>query len=85
MTIEDQLRTLISKELGLDEAEITRDATFREDLRADSLDSAEIAIVTEEKFGIAIDDDIADELETFGAYADYVSKLVDRKNAKGAA
>ncbi len=77
--LEQQLRTLISKELGINEEEITRDASFKGDLGADSLDVVEIALVTEEEFGIAIDDDAADRLDTFGEFADYVAALAARK------
>jgi len=77
--IAEKLRTLVGQEIGLPEDEITHDSTFVEDLGCDSLDLAEIVIVAEEQFGLSIDDDIAEQLSSFGALVDHIHRLLSRK------
>ena len=64
--IESKLKRIIEEELGISADEVTRDALLVEDLGADSLDVTELVMACEEQFNIAIDDDGADRLTTFG-------------------
>ncbi|MEO8483090.1 MAG: acyl carrier protein [Acidobacteriota bacterium] len=84
MAIDERLRTLISKELGFPEDEITRDASFRDDLGADSLDLVEVVMAAEEEFDIEIDDDTAEMCTTFGRLVDVVTARVERKKVGAA-
>lgn len=70
--LEASLRTLIAQELAVDESEVEPSADLCDDLGADSLDHMEIIMSIEEKFGIEISDDDADDLKTVGALLDYV-------------
>lgn len=83
--IEKRLRTEISQQLGIAEDEVTADSTFVEDLGADSLDVVEIALITEEAFGIAeISDDDMDRMPTFGQLVAFVADLRAERAPKSA-
>jgi len=60
---------LISDHLGVDESEITAETSFTDDLGADSLDVAEIAIAVEDRLGVSIDDSELDRIRTVGQAA----------------
>jgi acyl carrier protein len=53
-SIEERLKRIIAEQLGVDESQVTRDASFEEDLNADSLDLVELIMSLEEEFGIEI-------------------------------
>ena len=56
----------IVEQLGVDEEEVTPDASFVDDLGADSLDTVELVMAFEEEFGIEIPDDAAEKIQTVG-------------------
>ena len=62
----------LSEKLGIDESEITEEASFEEDLGADSLDLVEVVMDLEDQFGLKIPDEDARELTTVGKAIDYV-------------
>lgn len=72
-TIEERLNKIIA-DLLYPEKEITRESELIDDLGADSLDMVEIIMAVEEDFGMEITDDEAENLTTFGALVDYVTK-----------
>lgn len=76
-----RLRTAIGTELGLHEDSIERASRFVEDLSADSLDQIEIAMLAEETFGIAIDEDLAEGFQTFGQLVDHIARELTRRKA----
>ena len=67
-----QLQSTLSEKLGIDESEITEDASFEEDLGADSLDLVEVVMDLEDQFGLKIPDEDARGLTTVGKAIDYV-------------
>jgi len=69
---EDTVREIIVELLGVDESKITRDARFREDLEADSLDLVELIMEFEQRFGSDISDEDAQKLENVGQVIDYI-------------
>lgn len=74
--IEDKVKEIIIKDLGIKESEVTRKASFVNDLGADSLDCVELVIDFEEEFGIEIDDNEAENINTVGEAIDYINKLI---------
>jgi len=75
MTKEDilaKLRPVIAEQLGVDEAEVKPEASFTEDLNADSLDLVEMIMSLEEQFKVQISDEDAEKLTTVGEAVDYL-------------
>ncbi|MBD2512403.1 acyl carrier protein [Nostoc muscorum FACHB-395] len=72
-TIEERTRKLISEQLGIKEEEITPNASFVEDLGADSLDTVELRMALEEEFDIEITDEEAKKISTVQAAIDYIN------------
>jgi acyl carrier protein len=68
----ERVKSALSEQLGVDESEITDDASFQEDLDADSLDLVELIMELEDQFGVKIPDEDAQKLTTVGQAVDYV-------------
>jgi acyl carrier protein len=68
----DKMKKLIADKLTTDEAKITMDASFRQDLGADSLDTYELVYALEEEMGITIPDEKANEFETVRDAYEYI-------------
>lgn len=64
MEVEAAVKKIISEQLGIDEADITPDSHFADDLEADSLDTVELVMAFEEEFDITIPDDVAEKITT---------------------
>ena len=67
-----KLRPVIAEQLGVDEADVKEDASFTEDLNADSLDLVEMIMSLEEQFKIQISDEDAEKITTVGEAVDYI-------------
>lgn len=74
--IEDKIKEIIVKDLGVKESEVTRDASFVNDLGADSLDCVELVIDFEKEFCITINDNETENINTVGEAIDYINKLL---------
>ena len=72
MAVSDQVKKIIVEQLGVDEEEVTPDASFVDDLGADSLDTVELVMAFEEEFGIEIPDEDAEKITTVQQAIDYV-------------
>ena len=72
--IESRVKDIIINELGVEAEKVTPDASFVEDLGADSLDTVELVMAFEEEFGIEIPDEDAEKMQTVGDAVDYISK-----------
>ena len=68
----DKIKKLIADKLEIDEAKITMDASFRQDLGADSLDTYELVYAIEEEMSITIPDEKANEFETVRDAYEYI-------------
>jgi acyl carrier protein len=72
----EQIRGLVSEQLGVDSAELNADANILEDLGADSLDVVELVMAIEEAFDIEIPDEDAEAMRTLGDVEKYVKNHV---------
>ena len=67
-----KLRVTVAEQLGADEEDITMDASFRDDLEADSLDLVELIMAFEEEFDVEISDEEAQKITTVGEAINYL-------------
>jgi acyl carrier protein len=72
--IESRVRDIIVNELGVEPSKVTAEASFVEDLGADSLDTVELVMAFEEEFGIEIPDEDAEKMETVGDAVRYLEE-----------
>lgn len=76
-TIESRVKDIIVTELGVEEDQVTSEASFMEDLGADSLDTVELVMAFEEEFGIDIPDSDAEQMRTVGDAVGYIRKAAE--------
>ena len=70
--MEDKVKEIISKQLDVDMAEVKDDASFVDDLGADSLDTVELVMAFEEEFGVEIPDEDAEKITKVGDAISYI-------------
>ena len=75
-TNQERLIEIIAKQLGVDEGNVTPDASFMEDLGADSLDTVELVMALEEEFDIEIPDSDAEKIQTVQDALNYLAEHV---------
>ena len=73
-SIDARVREIIINELGVEPEKVTDDASFVEDLGADSLDTVELVMAFEEEFGLDIPDEEAEKMRTVGDAVRYLNK-----------
>ena len=73
MEIEERVKKIIVDQLGVNATEVTSEASFVEDLGADSLDTVELVMALEEEFGVQIPDEEAEKLMTVKAVIAYIT------------
>jgi len=76
-TIEDRVKKIVIEQLGVKEDEVTLEASFVDDLGADSLDTVELVMLLEEEFDTEIPDDEAEKINTVQAAVDYIKANVE--------
>ncbi len=72
--VEDKVKQIIVEQLGVDEAEVTPNASFIDDLGADSLDTVELVMAFEEAFDIEIPDEEAEKIKSVSDAVSYIEK-----------
>ena len=72
-TVEQRVKKIVAEQLGVDESKIVNDASFVDDLGADSLDTVELVMALEEEFGTEIPDEEAEKITTIQKAVDYVN------------
>ena len=74
MAVADKVKSIIVEQLGVDEEEVTPDASFVDDLGADSLDTVELVMALEEEFEIEIPDEDAEKITTVQQAINYINE-----------
>ena len=74
MALFEKVKAIISEQLGVDEADVTMESSFIEDLGADSLDIVELVMALEEEFDIVIPDEDAEKIRTVGDAVNYIKE-----------
>ncbi len=74
--VDEKVKKIVAEQLGVDEEEVTSEASFVDDLGADSLDTVELVMAFEEEFGIEIPDDDAEKIITVQNSIDYIKERV---------
>ena len=72
----DRVKKIVVEHLGVEAASVTPEASFIDDLGADSLDIVELVMAFEEEFSVEIPDDAAESIQTFGDAVSYLTKAV---------
>ncbi|MBI1921103.1 MAG: acyl carrier protein [Geobacter sp.] len=73
-SIDKRVKEIIAEQLGVDEGQVTNDASFMDDLGADSLDTVELVMALEEEFDIEIPDDDAEKIQSVQDAIDYITE-----------
>ncbi len=73
-SIEERVKKIVIEHLGVDKEKVANDASFIDDLGADSLDTVELVMAFEEEFGVEIPDDAAETILTVGDAVRFLSK-----------
>ena len=71
--VAEKVKQIIVDKLGVDEGEVTNEASFTDDLGADSLDTVELIMEFEKEFDISIPDEEAEKIQTVGQAVDYLA------------
>jgi acyl carrier protein len=80
MAVGDKVRSIIAEQLGVKVEEVTPQASFIDDLGADSLDTVELVMALEEEFGIEIPDEDAEKMSTVGDAIKYIEEKAASKS-----
>ena len=72
----DRLKKIVVEQLGVDEADVKPEASFVDDLNADSLDLVELIMSLEEEFGMEISDEEAEKIKSVGDAQEYIEEHV---------
>ena len=72
-SIDKRIKEIVAEQLGVDEVQVTNEASFMDDLGADSLDTVELVMALEEEFEIEISDEDAEKIQTVQDAIDYIT------------
>ena len=73
-SINERIEQIVAEQLGVDEDQVTNEASFMDDLGADSLDTVELVMALEEEFDIEISDEDAEKIQTVQDAIDYIGE-----------
>ena len=73
-TIAERIKQIVAEQLGVEEDQVTTQASFMDDLGADSLDTVELVMALEEEFDIEISDEDAEKIQTVQNAIDYIGE-----------
>ncbi len=80
MSVEERVKNIVVEQLGVEPEQVTTEASFVDDLGADSLDTVELVMALEEEFGTEIPDEEAEKIRTVGEAINYINSTVEQKN-----
>ena len=78
-SVEEKVKEIIVEQLGVDPAQVTTEASFVNDLGADSLDTVELVMALEEEFNLEIPDEEAEKISTVGQAIEYINKNTSKE------
>ena len=73
-SVAERIKQIVAEQLGVDEDQVTNEASFMDDLGADSLDTVELVMALEEEFDIEISDEDAEKIQTVQDAIDYIGE-----------
>ncbi|MDD2558838.1 MAG: acyl carrier protein [Desulfuromonadaceae bacterium] len=76
-SVEERVQKIVAEQLGVEEEQVTMEASFMDDLGADSLDTVELVMALEEEFEIEISDEDAEKIQKVRDAVEYVSENTD--------
>lgn len=76
-SVEEKVKKIIEEKLSVNADQITNEAKFAEDLKADSLDTVELVMALEDEFGLDIPDEEADKIKTVQNAIDYIASKME--------
>lgn len=79
--IQAKVIEIVSEQMGVDKGEVAPETSFINDLNADSLDTVELVMEFEDEFDMSIPDEEAEKIQTVGAAIDYITKIMNEKEA----
>ncbi len=77
-SIEERVKKIVVEQLGVEEDQVTADASFVDDLGADSLDTVELVMALEEEFDCEIPDEEAENIQTLGQAVAYIEEYCEK-------
>ncbi len=77
-TVEERVKDVIVAQLGIDPSEVKPEASYVDDLGADSLDTVELVMALEEEFGIEIPDEEAEKIKTVGETIEHIKVKIQQ-------
>ena len=77
--IDERVKAIIAEKLGVSEEQVTNEATFTQDLGADSLETVELMLDLEKEFEVSIPDDVSDKIQTVGQAIEFIEKAIEEK------
>jgi acyl carrier protein len=80
MAVEERIKSIIAEQLGVKPEEVTPEASFIDDLGADSLDTVELIMALEEEFGVEIPDEDAEKMTCVGDAIKYINEKAPQKD-----
>lgn len=73
-SIDERVKQIVAEQLGVEESQVTNEASFMDDLGADSLDTVELVMALEEEFDIEISDEDAEKIQNVQHAIDYIKE-----------
>jgi acyl carrier protein len=80
MSVEERVKKIVVEQLGVEESQVTKEASFVDDLGADSLDTVELVMALEEEFKLEIPDEEAEKISTVGQAVKYIEEHLPKES-----